>query len=91
MAALRVQVDCPFSAHLVDPPKAARLGCPDGIVTNVNELGGVRGAVDFIAACAAMGVGLRFHSGETGVGTAACLHLSAALERVRGASQTLLR
>lgn len=91
MAALRMHVDCAFSSHVIDLPKAVRLGCPDAIVTNINELGGIRGAVDFIAACAAMGVGFRFHSGETGIGTAAYLHLSAALEHVRGASQTLLR
>lgn len=91
MAALRQHFDCSFSAHVVDLPKAVRLGCPDAIVSNINELGGIRGALDFVAACAAMGVGFRFHSGETGVGTAACLHLSAAMEHLRGASQTLLR
>lgn len=91
MAALRQHFACSFSTHLVDLPKAARLGCPDAIVTNINELGGIRGTLEFVAACAAMGVGFRFHSGETGVATAAYLHLSAALEHVRGASQTLLR
>lgn len=91
MAALRQHFPVSFSTHIVDLPAAVRLGCPDAIVTNINELGGIGGAVDFIAACAAMGVGFRFHSGETGVATAACLHLSAALAHVRGASQTLLR
>jgi glucarate dehydratase len=91
MAALRQHFTCSFSTHIVDLPKAARLGCPDAIVTNVNEHGGIAGTSDFIAACAAMGVGFRFHSGETGIGTAAYLHLSAARDHVRGASQTLLR
>jgi glucarate dehydratase len=91
MAALRAHVPCAFSTHVIDLPKAARLGCPDAIVTNINELGGIRGVMDFVAACSAMGVGFRFHSGETGIGTSAYLHLSAALEHVRGASQTLLR
>jgi glucarate dehydratase len=91
MAALRPHFTCGFSAHIIDLPKAVRLGCPDAIVTNINELGGIRGTVDFIAACAAMGVGFRFHSGETGIGTSAYLHLSAAIEHVRGASQTLVR
>jgi glucarate dehydratase len=91
MAALRPHADCAFSTHIVDLPKAARLGCPDAIVCNVNELGGIRGATSFVAACAAMGVGFRFHSGETGIASAAYLHLSAALEHIRGASQTLLR
>ncbi len=91
MAALRHHFDCSFSTHIVDLPKAARLGCPDAIVSNINELGGIRGTLDFVASCAATGVGFRFHSGETGVASAAYLHLSAALEHVRGASQTLLR
>ncbi len=91
MAALRQHFDCAFSTHVVDLAKAAQLGCPDAIVTNINELGGIRGVLDFVGACAAMGVGFRFHSGETGIATAAYLHLSAALEHLRGASQTLLR
>lgn len=91
MAALRKNFDVSFSTHKVDLPKAARLGCPDAIVTNINELGGIRGTMEFIAACATMGVGFRFHSGETGIASAAYLHVSAAAEHVRGASQTLFR
>ena len=91
MAELRLHAPCSFSSHVIDLPAAVRLRCPDAIVANINELGGIRAASDFIAACAAMGVGFRFHSGETGVGTAAYLHLSAAFEHVRGASQTLVR
>ena len=91
MVALRVHFDVSFSTHKIDRPKAVLLGCPDAIVTNINDLGGIRGAVDFIGSCAAMGVGFRFHSGETGVGSAAYLHVSAAMEHVRGASQTLFR
>ena len=66
-------------------------GAPDAIVTNVNEHGGIQATVEFIAACAVMGVGFRFHSGETGVASAAYLHLTAARDHVRGASQTLVR
>lgn len=91
MAALRQHSPISFSTHIIDLPKAVQLGCPDAIVTNINEHGGIAGTSDFIAACAAMGVGFRFHSGETGIGTAAYLHLSAARDHVRGASQTLLR
>ena len=91
MAALRAHFPCAFATHIIDLPKAARLACPDAIVCNINELGGIRGTMDFVAACAAMGIGFRFHSGETGVGTAAYLHLSGALEHIRGASQTMLR
>ncbi|MEM8740795.1 MAG: mandelate racemase/muconate lactonizing enzyme family protein [Pseudomonadota bacterium] len=91
MAALRQHMPVNISAHLIDLPKAVRLGCPDAIVTNINELGGIAGTRDFVAASAAFDVGFRFHSGETGVASAAYLQLSAALEHVRGASQTLLR
>lgn len=89
MAALRLVSPVSFSAHHVDLQAAVRLGCPDAIVTNVNELGGIKGTVDFVAACASMDVGFRFHSGETGVASAAYLHVSAACEHIRGASQTL--
>lgn len=91
MAALRAVTDSGLSAHRVDLPKAVRLGAPDAIVTNINELGGIAGAVSFIEACARFDVGFRFHSGETGVASAAYLHLSAALAPVRDASQTLFR
>lgn len=89
MAELRSGWPMSFSAHAVDLSKAVQLRCPDAIVTNVNELGGIARAVNFIRACEQFNVGFRFHSGETGVGSAAYLQLTAALEHVRGASQTL--
>ncbi|HEY6918748.1 MAG TPA: mandelate racemase/muconate lactonizing enzyme family protein [Tabrizicola sp.] len=89
MADLRRHSPIAFSAHAIDLPKAHALRCPDAIVTNVNEHGGIARTRDFIRACEALGVGFRFHSGETGIASAAYLHLSAALEHVRGASQTL--
>ena len=64
---------------------------PDAIVTNLNELGGIRRTVEFIAACARFDVGFRFHSGETGIATAAYLGVSGAIEHVREPSQTLVR
>lgn len=91
MAALRATTDVSFSSHQFNLPRAAELGCPDAIVSNINEHGGIAGTRDCIAACAAMDVGFRFHSGETGIGSAAYLHMSAAFEHVRGASQTLFR
>lgn len=89
MAELRRHSDIAFSAHAIDLPKAVALRCPDAIVTNINEHGGIRRTADFIRACETFGVGFRFHSGETGVASAAYLHLSASHEHVRGASQTL--
>lgn len=91
LAQLRPHISCALSSHMIDLPQAARLGCPDAIVTNVNEHGGIAGTVAFIHACAAHDIGFRFHSGETGIASAAYLHLTAALEHVRGASQTLFR
>jgi glucarate dehydratase len=91
MAELRLHSNFSFSAHTIDLPKAVRLRSPDAIVTNINEHGGIRRTVDFIRACEMFDVGFRFHSGETGVASAAYLHLTAALEHVRDASQTLFR
>lgn len=89
MADLRRHSSIPVSAQAIDLPKAVALRCPDAIVTNVNEPGGIRRTADFIRACETFNIGFRFHSGETGIASAACLHLSAALEHGRGASQTL--
>ena len=91
MAALRSVTPASLSSHRIDLRRSIELGAPDAIVTNLNELGGIAGAVSFIEACARFDVGFRFHSGETGVASAAYLHVSAALEHVRGASQTLFR
>jgi glucarate dehydratase len=91
MAELRLHSGVSFSAHHIDLPKAVQLRAPDAIVTNINEHGGIRRTVDFIRACEAFNVGFRFHSGETGIASAAYLHLAAALEHVRDASQTLFR
>ena len=91
MAALRSATRASFSAHIIDLPKAVRLGAPDCIVTNINEHGGIRRTVEFIRACEHFDVGFRFHSGETGIASAAYLHVSAAMGHVRDASQTLFR
>jgi glucarate dehydratase len=90
MAQLRGCTDISFSTHIVDLAKAVQLKTPDAIVTNLNELGGLAQTSAFIKACERFHVGFRFHSGETGVATAAYLHMSAAHEHVRDASQTLL-
>ena len=91
LARLRPQLACTVSTHRPDLRRAAALGVPDVFVCNVAELGGIRRTVEFVQACELMGVGFWFHSGETGVATAAYLQLSAALEPVRTASQTLVR
>jgi glucarate dehydratase len=91
MARLRSVTAASFSTHAIDLAAAVRLGAPDTIVTNLNDLGGIARTVAFIEACARLDVGFRFHSGETAVGTAAYLQVSAAMEHVREPSQTLVR
>jgi glucarate dehydratase len=91
LAQLRGHTDASFSTHVIDLGRTVALRAPDTIVTNLNELGGIRRTVEFIAACARFDVGFRFHSGETGIATAAYLHVSGAIEHVREPSQTLVR
>ncbi len=91
MARLRAFTRANFSTHVMDLPKAVRLDCPDTMVTNLVELGGIRRTMDFVRACEHFDVGFRFHSGETGVASAAYLHVSAAMEHIREPSQTLFR
>jgi glucarate dehydratase len=91
MAQLRLHTRANFCTHLIDLPRAAALKAPDAIVTNLNELGGIRRTVDFIRACEALDIAFRFHAGETGIGSTAYLQVSAAIEHVREPSQTILR
>ena len=91
MADLRSVTRASFSTHVIDLPKAVRLRAPDAIVTNINEHGGIKRTVDFVRTCEHFDVTFRFHAGETGIGTAAYLQLSAALEHVREPSQTIVR
>jgi glucarate dehydratase len=91
LARLRMHTNASFSTHGIDLEQTIALGAPDTIVTNLNELGGIRRTVEFIAACARFDIGFRFHSGETGVATAAYLQVSGAIEHVREPSQTLVR
>lgn len=91
LAQLRSHTGASFSTHVIDLGKAIALGAPDAIVTNLNESGGIRRTVELIAACARFDVAFRFHSGETGIATAAYLGVSGAVEHVREPSQTLVR
>jgi glucarate dehydratase len=77
MVKLRTNSDTPFSSHTADLRLIVQLGTPDTVVQNIAALGGIRPTTSFIAACAAMGVGFWFYSGDTGIGTAAYLHLTA--------------
>lgn len=91
MAQLRLYTRASFCTHLIDLPRAVALKAPDAIVTNLNELGGIRRTLDLIRACEAFDIAFRFHAGETGIGSTAYLQVSAAIEHVREPSQTILR
>ena len=91
MAALRRHSAIPFSSHVPDIRRAVALGVPDTIVTNFAVLGGINRAIRFIGACEAMGVGFWCYSGETGIGTAAYLHVVAAMPWLHEPSQSLFR
>ena len=89
LARLRPFTDIAFSAHAPDLRRAVALGVPDFYVLNIVELGGIRRTVEFVRACELFGIGFWFHSGDTGVASAAYLQLSAALEPIREPSQAL--
>ena len=91
MAQLRPFTKASFSTHIMDLPRAVELKCPDTMVTNLVEMGGIARTVAFIRACEQFNIGFRFHSGETSVASAAYLHVSAAIEHIREPSQTLFR
>ena len=91
MAALRQHSSIPFSSHVPDVRRAVALGVPDTIVTNFAVLGGINRAIRFIGACEAMGVGFWCYSGDTGICTAAYLHVKAAMPWIHEPSQSLLR
>ncbi len=81
--------------HLLQPAPDLRAavehGVPDTIVQNPATFGGIRPTMKFIAACEAMGIGFWFYSGDTGIGTAVYLHMSAACPWIKDPHQSLLR
>lgn len=91
MAALRQHSSIPFSSHVPDIRRAVALGVPDAFVTNFAVLGGINRSIRFIGACEAMGVDFWCYSGDTGICTAAYLHVKAAMPWIREPSQSLLR
>jgi glucarate dehydratase len=91
LARLRPHTPIAFSAHEPDLRRAVHLGVPDYFVQTIPELGGIRRTVEFVAACELLGFGFWFYSGDTGVASAAYLHLAAALEPLRRPSQALFR
>lgn len=91
MAKLRQHTAIPFSVHTPDIRRAVALGVPDAFCTDVNVHGGIGRTVRFIGACEAMGIDFWCYSGDSGIASAAYLHLAAAFAHVREPSQSLFR
>jgi glucarate dehydratase len=91
MQKLRQHSSIPFSSHNPDLKLAVRLGVPDNFVLNMTVLGGISRTLKFVAACEEMGYGFWCYSGDTGVATAAYMHVVAASRHIREPSQSLLR
>jgi len=91
MAKLRAHTAIPFSVHTPDLRRAVALGVPDAFCTDVNVHGGIGRTVRFIGACEAMGMDFWCYSGDSGIASAAYLHLAAALPHIREPSQSLFR
>jgi glucarate dehydratase len=75
----------------MDIAKATELGVPDAIVTDVALHGGFGRLVRFVGACEAQGIDFWCYSGDTGIGTAAYLHICAAMEWIREPNNSILR
>ena len=91
MAKLRAHTAIRFSVHTPDLQRAVALGVPDAFCTDVNVHGGIGRALRFIGACEAMGLDFWCYSGDSGIASAAYLHLAAAIPHIREPSQSLFR
>lgn len=91
MRELRRHCSIPFSTHNVDIARAMDLRVPDAIVSNPTSLGGIGRLVRFVGACEHAGVDFWCYSGDSGIGSAAYLHLCAALGWIREPNQSLFR
>jgi glucarate dehydratase len=91
MAELRRTSSIPFSSHIPDVDRAAKLGVPDTIVIGLGLCGGIAGTRRLIADCERAGVGFWFYSGDLGIATAAYLHIAAVTPYLNRPSQSLLR
>jgi glucarate dehydratase len=91
MEKLRRHTPISFSTHTPDLALAARIGVPDTFVLNLTALGGISRTLKFVAACEQMGIGFWFYSGDTGLATAAYLHVTAAVRHICEPHQSLFR
>jgi glucarate dehydratase len=91
LAQLRRHTSIPFSLHNIDLRRFVALGVPDAVCTDVNVHGGIGRAIKFIGACEQMGVDFWLYSGDSGIASAAYLHIAAACQWIREPSQSLFR
>jgi glucarate dehydratase len=91
MVELRKHCAIPFSTHNTDIARAIALRVPDAICANPAVLGGIGRLVKFVGACEHAGIDFWCYSGDSGVGSAAYLHICAALWWIREPNQSLFR
>ncbi|WP_413991003.1 mandelate racemase/muconate lactonizing enzyme family protein [Labrys okinawensis] len=91
LKALREHTSIPFSVHSLDLRQAADLGVPDAVVTDIATHGGLGRTVRFVGACEQLGLDFWCYSGDSGVASAAYLHLCAAMPHIREPNQSLFR
>lgn len=91
MARLRQFTSNPFSTHECNLPHAIAAGAPDAVVASIASLGGLSATLRFAHACDVMGRDFWCYSGDSGIMTAAYLHLSAATASIREPHQSLAR
>ena len=91
MRELRQHCSIPFSTHNMDLARAMELRVPDALVGNPTLLGGIGRMVRFIGACEHARIDYWCYSGDSGIGSAAYLHLCAATAWIREPNQSLFR
>lgn len=91
LAQLRQHTSIPFSMHNIDLRRFAMLGVPDAVCTDVNVHGGIGRTMKFIGAAEQLGIDFWLYSGDSGIASAAYLHIAAASQWIREPSQSLFR
>lgn len=91
MVELRRHCSIPFSTHNTDIAHAMVHKIPDAICGNPAALGGIGRLLRFVGACEHAGIDFWCYSGDSGIGSAAYLHLCAALGWIREPNQSLFR
>ena len=91
MRELRRHCSIPFSTHNIDIARAMETKVPDAFVGNPTVHGGISRMLRFVGACEHAGIDFWCYSGDSGIGSAAYLHLCAALGWIREPNQSLFR